>query len=245
MYLYGDLNLGEGRTAEERVLNWLQTCEDHQFLDAIECVLQGGEERSISGLEQLVPELNEFLMADGLPYAVTDYVWEESTEDGPYGRRFSQLTQLPLVIRADSQVASASAVFPALNLLSDGRFTSANKEFHRALEDFRKGDLEDALGKCGSTFESVLKIICERRGWPYKQTDTAATLLKGVIANSGLEAWLEQPLMLVATIRNRLSSSHGAGVELRLVTEEKVEYAINATASAILLLVRHCLRNRS
>jgi hypothetical protein len=84
----------------------------------------------------------------------------------------------------------------------------------------------------------VLKVICARKKWPYSATDTASPLLKTVIANSGLESFFEQPLVLVATIRNKLSKSHGAGLTSRDVTEAKAEYAINATAAAILLLVK-------
>ena len=60
----------------------------------------------------------------------------------------------------------------------------------------------------------------------------------GATTNAGLEPFFEQPLVLVATIRNRLSKSHGAGLNSRDVTEAKAEYAINATAAAILLLVK-------
>ena len=52
-----------------------------------------------------------------------------------------------------------------------------------------------------------------------------------------LESFFKQPMMLIATIRNRLSSVHGAGTEPRDVPKHVAQYTINATASAILLLV--------
>ena len=124
-------------------------------------------------------------------------------------------------------------------LLRESAYAPANKEFLGALEDFRKGDPGDCLTKCGSTFESVLKVICAKRKWAYKETDTAAPLLKTVMQGAGLESFFETPMLVVATLRNRLSSSHGAGTGSRNVTEAKAEYAVNATAAAIVFLVKH------
>ena len=62
-----------------------------------------------------------------------------------------------------------------------------------------------------------MKIICDRKEWPYKQTDTAETLLNIVFGKTGLESFFNQPIMLVATMRNRLSSAHGAGALQRNV----------------------------
>jgi hypothetical protein len=43
--------------------------------------------------------------------------------------------------------------------------------------------------------------------------------------------------MIVATLRNRLSKAHGAGVQIRNVPRHLAAYALNSTAAAILLLV--------
>ncbi len=242
VYLHGNLHLGDGENPRDRVIDWLSRCSDEHFLDALEYIFQGGEGHSTSALEPLVDDINVFLRADGLPYTVTKYIWEDTVGDGMFaGMKGQRLAEFPRVIRADSQAAQAIVVQPALELLADGRFRAANAEFLAALEDYRKGNYADCLTKCGSAFESVLKVICETRGWPYKTTDTAAPLLKTVIDRSGLEGWFEQPLTLVATIRNRLSSSHGAGLQPRDVTPAKAEYAMNATAAAMLFLVKHCL----
>jgi hypothetical protein len=149
-----------------------------------------------------------------------------------------KLTAYPRVIRKDSEALHRTAIQPTLELLRGSEFEAANREFLEASEDFRKADYGDWLTKCGSAFESVLKIVCARRKWPYSETDTASPLLKTVIGKSGLESFFEQPLILVATLRNKLSKSHGAGLTSRDVSEAKAEYAINATAAAILFLVK-------
>ena len=82
-----------------------------------------------------------------------------------------------------------------------------------------------------------MKIICDRKGWPYNQTDTAGVLLKTVLRHSSLDSYFEQPIMLIATIRNRLSKAHGLAFNRKTVSKHVAHYVINATASAIVLLI--------
>ncbi len=150
------------------------------------------------------------------------------------------LTHFPQVIKKDSLVTYTHAIEPVLLLLPQKQFYTANGEFLKGLEDFRKGDYGDCLTKCASAFESTLKIICERKGWTYSATDTVAPLLKIVIKNSLMDGFYEQPILLIATMRNRLSTAHGSGVTPREVTQAQAEFAINTTAAAILLFVKEC-----
>lgn len=236
-YLHGRPRLSKVNTDSPMLdaLAFLHSCNDAHFLDFLEYIFPTQAYFHASSRASLVEDLNEFLRQDDLPYAVTDFVW---TEQRNGGYTTSTLTAKPQVIRKDSEVVYRSTIQPALQLLRDSDFRAANKEFLEALEDFRKSDYGDCLTKCGSAFESVLKVLCARKKWPHSPTDTASPLLKTVIANSGLDSFFEQPLVLVATIRNKLSKSHGAGLMTRDVTEAKAEYAINATAAAILLLVK-------
>lgn len=236
-YLHGRTRLSNVKTDSVMLdaITFLGGCEDAHFLDFVEYIFPTQAYFHASSRGSLVEDINEFLRQDDLPYAVTDFVWTEG-HDGQYVT--TTLTAYPQVIRKDSEVVHNSAIEPALRLLRGSEFGSANNEFLEALDDFRKGDYGDCLTKCGSAFESALKVICVRKKWPYNTTDTASPLIKTVIANAGLESFFEQPLVLVATIRNRLSKAHGAGVTSRDVTEAKAEYAINATAAAILLLVK-------
>ncbi len=241
-YLLGTTEFGAGENYRDRVLSWLQSCDDMQFLDAIELLFQR-DRVSPHALETMVADINEFLQVDGLPYVLTDYVWEPFVEEGRFGQPVegTRLTQFPRIVRADSQAAYALAIKPALDLLNDGRFSTANAEFLAALVDFRKGEYGDSLTKCTSALESVLKVVLAIRKWPHKDGDSAARLLAIAIEQSGLDGFFKEPLTLIATMRNRLSTAHGGGVQPREVSPAKVEYALNATAAAILLLVRHCL----
>ncbi|MES1240213.1 MAG: hypothetical protein ABUT39_01205 [Acidobacteriota bacterium] len=222
---------------------FLTNCSDDHFLDFIELIFKlEFYWRAVRDENSLVDDINHFFELDALPYALTSFVREERIEDyRGTPTTASYLTEFPRVIRRDSQVTHAQAVAPALQLLADKRFASANREFLEALEDFRKRDYDDCLVKCGSAFESALKLICETKGWPYKQSDTAKTLLQTVISNSTLDPYFEQPLLVIAILRNRESTAHGAGVHARNVPPQRAQFAINATAAGILLVVQECL----
>ena len=222
----------------EDLLNFLFHCKDENFLDIIELIFRS----NISGISwpnnPLIPAINEFFQVDDLPYHLTGYATVAYEEITSYGSRQTgiRLTEYPRIISKENEVLHTEAIQPALHLLSGNAFKLANTEFLKALEDHRKGDFSDCLTKCGSAFESTMKIICEKHAIPFKQTDTAATLLKAIIGKSQLDTFWEPPLILIATLRNRLSSSHGAGSQPKVVSRHIATYAINATASAIVLL---------
>ena len=106
-----------------------------------------------------------------------------------------------------------------------------------ALEDYRKGDYGDCLTKCGSAFESTMKIICSKKNWSYKQIDTAAALLDIIKDNTNIESYMFETFKLVATLRNRQSKAHGAGTQPKNVSPNTARYALGATATAVLFLV--------
>jgi hypothetical protein len=144
----------------------------------------------------------------------------------------------PKVIMKESEVLHQNAIAPVLTLLERPHFSGANAEYLAALADYRKGDIPDCPTKCGSAFESFLKIICDRKGWAFRQTDTAKTLVNIVLPNTSLESYFEQLLLIIATLRNKLSSAHGSGTSIKQPAKHIAQYALNATASAMLLIVQ-------
>lgn len=236
-YLYGNTCLTGNDELSPQVdaIKFLLNCDDRNFLDFVKHIFTTRSYFYATNEINFVKDFNIFLLQDELPYAITDFVWNE-VQNGSYSSTKTIITY-PKVICKDSEVLYSTAIQPTLQILREPKFNSANKEFLGALEDFRKADYGDCLVKCGSAIESVLKIICNQKNWPYQSNDTASRLLNIVINNSNLEPFFEQPLILVATIRNKLSNAHGAGLTPRNVSKAKAEYTINATASAILLLV--------
>jgi hypothetical protein len=138
----------------------------------------------------------------------------------------------------ESEVLHTQAIQPALEFLRRRGYSNANNEFLAALEDYRKNDFSDCLTKCGSAFESVLKIICQRKGWPYTQNDVANTLVKTFLQHTSLQPYFEQMLLTTAVLRNKLSGSHGAGAAQKTVPKHLALYALNITASTILIVTQ-------
>lgn len=239
-----DSRSGLSSRAEDAIA-FLSSCSGTDFLDFLEYTFRVECFFHVSLPEaEVVAELNELLRADNLPYVVTDFVKEQVREvmqgPPPFGGHEGTVIKtlaFPAVIARDSEVVHTHVIEPALRLLQAAAFKSANAEYLEALEDYRKGDLGDCLTKCGSAFESVMKVICERKGWAYKQTDSAGPLVKTILDHTNLDNYLESALMIVATLRNRLSKAHGAGVETRNVPRHLAAYALNSTAAAVLLLV--------
>ena len=148
------------------------------------------------------------------------------------------------IVRVDSQVLHAEAVKPALYLLSERRFSAANQEFLKAHGHYRAGEYGDTLNECLKSFESTLKVICKHQRWPFKETDTAKTLLDAVFKNglvpeylqgkfAGLRSVLEGA---IPTARSR-ESAHGAGEAPKRVPRHLASYVLHLTASSVLFLV--------
>ncbi|HEX9665608.1 MAG TPA: hypothetical protein VGA95_03525 [Thermodesulfobacteriota bacterium] len=240
-YRHGEAQLSHTSFSSpaEDAFQFVTACPTEQFLDLVEDVF------SVDCLshvhlprEEMVRELNAFLVIDGLPYFLTDYVTER-VKSRLYGREHEaiQVVSYPRVVCRGNELIHTQVIVPTLEFLQRGHFRLANDEFLDALQDYRKGDYGDCLTKCGSAFESVLKILCDRKGWLYKQTDNVSTLVKIFLDNTQLESYFEQLLMIVPTLRNRLSKSHGAGTVSKKVPQHIAQFAINSTASAILLMV--------
>ena len=218
-------------------------------------------------LKEAVNNINTFFDMDELPYALTEFSIAESqtlvlrikrllshlqpkpspskfpkiisSHTQPYDLPFRTATvqEYPRIIRRENEVVHRTAIEPVLTLLTQPPFATANKEFLVGLADYRKGEYEDCVTKCLSAFESVLKVVCQRKGWAYRETDTADTLLTTVFGKTSLEGFYKEHIKLILTVRNRQSSAHGGGTQPKQVPKHVANYVINATAAAILLIV--------
>ncbi|MBF0097352.1 MAG: hypothetical protein HQM04_10085 [Magnetococcales bacterium] len=148
------------------------------------------------------------------------------------------------IIRVDSQFLHAEAVKPALAVLRDKNFTGANEEFLKAHEHYRHKRYKESLVDALKAFESTMKTICALRGWPTDSKDTASKLIKICMDNGLLPEYLETQFSSirallesgVPTVRNR-NGGHGQGTALVAVPEYLARYALNLTATSILLMV--------
>ena len=71
------------------------------------------------------------------------------------------------IIRIDAEFIHTEIVKPALKLLNQQHYAGAQQEFLKAHEHYRKGNAKEALSECLKAFESVMKAICDKRGWNY------------------------------------------------------------------------------
>jgi uncharacterized protein DUF7014/AbiJ-like protein len=120
--------------------------------------------------------------------------------------------------RVDSELAHAEIVRPALVVLRQKEFASAQSEFLSAHAHYREGKNSTALIECYKAFESTMKIICSKHNWKFDGSKGAADLVrvcleKGLVPHywqshfSGLRSVLESA---IPTPRNK-EAGHGAG----------------------------------
>ncbi|MDO8206663.1 MAG: hypothetical protein Q7T38_02450 [Gallionella sp.] len=147
------------------------------------------------------------------------------------------------LIRVDSQFIHSEAVIPALAILRNEQYKGANEEFLKAHEHYRHGRYKECLVDSLKAFESTMKTICTNRGWPTQPTDTAKTLINICLSNGLLPTYLESQMGSLRsllesglpTVRNKLGG-HGQGSDPVAVPDYFARYALNLTASSILLM---------
>ncbi len=231
---------------------YLSECTPDEFLDFIELSFKVQHPlRSRDGSSEVIEALNEVFRQGGQPYRLTDYVKVEEEVEGvphlnssPYKRRVPKIVAYPRIIVVEEEVAYKEAVKPALAILGHHQFVAANTEFRDGLKHYRKESHRDCLTSCGSALESVLKVICDRNGWHYSKGATLGPLLDLVIDQLGLESVFAEKFKLLATIRNRSSSSHGGGSSPRMVDRHLAQYMVTTTAATIVFLVTEANRRQ-
>ena len=162
--VYGRANLAEQqhRSDAEDVMAFTSDCTAEQLFDFIEASFKLEIAWHIFGDENdFVAALNDIFRRDGAPFQVLPGV----TREQPVQNYVSIVRgAFPRVVRVDEEIAHTEAVVPALSALADPAYAGADDEFSRALQDYRAGDYADCLGKCGSAFESVLKVRAVKNG---------------------------------------------------------------------------------
>ncbi|WP_080057287.1 STM4504/CBY_0614 family protein [Spirosoma aerolatum] len=148
------------------------------------------------------------------------------------------------IIRVDSTYVHSEIVKPVLGLLANSKFEGANEEYLKAHEHYRHNRNKECLTECLKAFESTMKIICKEKGWNYKETDTASTLINILFQNNLVPAFTQNQFtglqnMLISgvpTIRNK-TSGHGQGQTPIVVSDDMTRYGLNLTGSNIIFLV--------
>ena len=147
------------------------------------------------------------------------------------------------IIRVDDEFIHSEVVRPALGILNRKEYTRAQEEFLNAHKHYRKGRTKEALNECLKSLESVMKSICNRRGWSYDERDGANKLI-GICFDNGIipSFWQSQLTALksllessVPTARNKLSA-HGSSAAPQPVPPHIASYVLHMTAATIVFL---------
>ncbi|MYC00482.1 MAG: hypothetical protein F4X58_00995 [Chloroflexi bacterium] len=228
-------------TYEEDLLPFLYKGHTQPFLDFLEVsfkvestwdVLHDGNE--------VIAVINDYLRLGDAPFQVTSRVVKrEAIRQGggpPSGP--PETLAFPKVVRMDNEVVFDRAITPALEILADPRFSSANDEFRKALDRLRNKEYRESVTYCTSTCESVMKVLCKENGWAYNERDTISKLSNIVISHSSLAGSFTQQIGHIGTIRNAGGMAHGAGNQKKEVPFRVADYCLAATAAAVVLLVR-------
>ena len=223
--------LNESQTTRLRVefADFFQECDTEHVLDAIEVVMHLIEEADRHRLldyecnsRTVANEINARLLQHGVGY---------------------QYESGQIIVQGNS-VMHAEAVKPALHLLSDPTFKGASEEFLKAHDHYRHERYQECLVDCLKTFESVMKIICDRKRWAYGQTDTASKLIEVCLSKGLVPTFTQQQLTSlrtllesgVPTLRNK-QAGHGQGAQKHDVPSHLARFALHATAAVVVLFV--------
>lgn len=147
------------------------------------------------------------------------------------------------IIRIDSELIHSEVVKPALRLLNQRKYEGVQEEFLKAHEHYRNGHAKESLNECLKAFESLMKSICDERGWDYPGNATAKNLIQICFDNGLIPAFWQQSFnslrslleSSIPTGRNRLGG-HGQGASTTEVPDHLVAYMLHMTASALVFL---------
>jgi hypothetical protein len=140
------------------------------------------------------------------------------------------------IVRVDSEYIYKESVEPAVNLLFNEGFEGASEEFMKAHEHFRKGNDKETVTEAEKAFESVMKTICNKMEWELPNKQNANLLIKTLIENNLIPFWLENSMLGLPTLRNKLTA-HGQGEKSVKIPRHSVAYALHLCATNIVFLI--------
>jgi len=231
------------RVSNNPVIQHFFSCDDDMALDFLEAAFQT---IGHCGGQRTVEAINTIFRDSAIGYELTPFVMKVSDRPGKlFGINAGKELDItyPQVITKESEFLHTDAMQPTIELLNEPGYEGANEEFLKAHEHYRHGRNSECLVDCLKAFESTMKIICDAKGWTYKQTDTASKLIKVCLDNGLVPTFSEQQLTSLRTLlesgvpttRNKLGG-HGQGKQRVQVSDSVARYVLHLTAATILLL---------
>ncbi|MET3828021.1 HEPN domain-containing protein [Sphingomonas sp. PvP055] len=147
------------------------------------------------------------------------------------------------IVRVDSQFIHAEVVKPALKLMNYPRFEGPLEEYLEAHNHYRNGEYKQAIAQASNAFESMMKAVCDEKGWAYDKNARVSDLVKVLKSNALWPEYMDNSFeQLIATLKSGLSvirdkdAAHGQGGIPKEVPDYIAAYALHLAASKIVLI---------
>ena len=222
-----------------RCHDYLMKSEVEDVLDIIDITFQFAIQQNIN------PHISSFSHEKVTDLFAQTYI-NAFSDLNDYFRRASVGYQLVenRMIRMDSEYLHSEAVVPALIFLHSEIFETANEEFLSAHKHYRNGEYGACITNANKAFESVMKIICDDRGWRQGK-GTAKVLVETLVQNGFFPSHLQRHFgQLADTLESGLplvrdkDGAHGKGAEDKEPPSYMAAYALHLAATNILFLVQ-------
>lgn len=227
--------IGENQGMVNGVLEFLMNCKGEEFLDFIEDSFKTDSftKISVKGKNKLVEDVNLIFTIENIKFELTKYKEYRIEEDN-----WSKLesTTYPQIICKENIFINSEIIDPAIELLMDDRFKSANNEFLEGLEHYKNKRYKESIASSCCALESVMKIVSSINKWRYNDNATGLPLIKNIIENSQSPNWYEGIISPTLTIRNKLGP-HGKGTNQINATKVQAQLQMNLVASQIIFLM--------
>lgn len=241
---YGGLSQSHYRAArrsDHPVIEHFYCVDTDHAIDFIEACFQ---QHVYNGKQKGVDEINEIFLETGIGFELTPFIEHHVEKEGSFFGRTRKGKyveyEYPRIIPRDNQLLHEEIINPTFQILTDSRLRIVNSEILKAHTALRSRDFESAITLSASAFESLLKTICDIKGWPYDGArDTCSKLVKNCKDNNLFPSFYVPLFESVGTIRNKLSNAHGRGPSMEhSVTQENAEHMLHVTSSHILFVAK-------
>ena len=215
----------------------LQAASTEALLDFLELSL-----KSAMGFWTIFPDRsgNEFVGTLNLvlgqfssPYLLTPFAYDKCSSRGTADRWV--VTAYPKAYLRQSGVVEQEVIFPALTLLSDPAYATANDDFRKALERQRSGDFDGVATSCVATLEAVIKVTASKRGFELRRRSALKALAQSFFAKARISSGFQKPIDFLADSRNEEGDAHGHESKPS-ITRSHAAFLIGLTASFVPLL---------
>jgi hypothetical protein len=217
----------------DAVVEHFSICPDDMVIDFIEMCFQS---RAYQAGQDGVDVINGLFRSEGIGWEFSRYVVRRiDLPDGSYQIKIDY----PEAIKKTNEVLHTEVVKPVLDLLSGSQWKAANDHLLLAHRNARDGDFRGAITECSAALETVLKTICQAKGWKYTPDKDVLSQLVQLCNDKGLFfPFYVEIIKNCGTIRNKLGG-HGkepkGGLEPELA---HVEHMIHLTSANIVFLAR-------